>query len=641
MARHAGDIIFTSDFERRAFLTRHPEHEEISRVIPIGSNIDLPADGDTTERDAASVVYFGLIRPEKGIEDFIDLVKLSTGQGRRFRFRIVGTPHPNQISYYKGLREETARLPIQWDVGCPADEVAQILRGSTFAYLPFPDGASDRRGSLLAVLGNGLATVTTSGTQTPPELAQAVSFASSPAEALRELDGLSNSPFEKSSKVESAVRFARARSWDDIAASHLSEYERMRYIKPDTSTVGVRCSHLREPRVKSGMQSEDRFHPERASTLLRFSDKYLGIPIAFLIGLMKKKANVPENLERIALLKTAAIGDTILTSAVIRDIRDRYPKSEIVMFAGSSNIEAAEMLEGLNKVIELPIRNPFASGRLIRSEGEFDALIEFGPWPRIDAILTSFARAKYKIGFKTKGQFRHYVYSVAVPHSSYTHEVFNFKKLLRPLGISGANLPNISIEGEFEDSNYVVVHMFPGGSRSYLKEWGEDNWIALVGSLARLGLKVYLTGAKSDGKRAMRIKDEVGSEKVVVTAGMFSLRGTALLLKSSKLVISVDTGVMHLASALGCNLIALHGPSSPWRWGPLSDNATVFYRNRIGPCIDLGFESRCGINRCMNEITVEEVMEKTRSLVGMHEGRDSEGPCRTSDKDAEKFEGHF
>jgi heptosyltransferase I len=375
------------------------------------------------------------------------------------------------------------------------------------------------------------------------------------------------------------------------------------------------------------MRPEHRFHPERASTLLRFSDKYLGIPIAFLIGLLKKKTNAPENLKRIALLKTAAIGDTILTSAVIKDIRDKYPKSEIVMFAGSSNIEAAEMLDGLNKVIRLPIRNPIAAGRLIRSQGEFDALIEFGPWPRIDAILSSFARAKYKIGFMTKGQFRHYVYSVAVPHSSYTHEVANFKKLLRPLGISGPNLPSISVEGEFDDSDYVVVHMFPGGSRSYLKAWDEDNWIALVGSLTRSGLNVYLTGARSDSKRAIRIKDEVGSEKVVVAAGMFSLRDTALLLKSSKLVISVDTGVMHMASALGCNLIALHGPSSPLRWGPLSNQATVFYRNRIGPCIDLGFESRCRVNQCMHEITAEEVIEKSRALIGKPRRGDTESSC--------------
>jgi len=91
-------------------------------------------------------------------------------------------------------------------------------------------------------------------------------------------------------------------------------------------------------------------------------------------------------------------------------------------------------------------------------------------------------------------------------------------------------------------------------------------------------------------------------------AGKLSLEQTAQTINNAKLSISIDTGIMHLASVLNCNLIAIHGPTSPKRWGPLSSKAHFVYLNKsCSPCISLGFESKCTNNICMTDITLKDI----------------------------------
>ena len=159
--------------------------------------------------------------------------------------------------------------------------------------------------------------------------------------------------------------------------------------------------------------------------------------------------------------------------------------------------------------------------------------------------------------------------------------------------------------------------MFPGGSRSYLKEWPDANWIEIIDQLTAHHYEVFLTGAKIDREKAEQIKAQIANRgSVNIVAGTLDLKQTAELLKSSMLVISVDTGIMHLASALGCNLIALHGPTSVKRWGPLAANAISLQSGlQCSPCLNLGFESRCQTNSCMKSITTTALMDAIKKIV--------------------------
>lgn len=250
MARNSSRVIFPSEFERRSFLTRYPEHENKSQVIPIGSNIAPPSHDNAKARDPNSVLYFGLIKPEKGLEDFIRLAEIAYSDSRNYKFRIVGTPHPNHAAYYKSLRDKASKLPIIWNVGCTPEQVRDIFSTCTYAYLPFPDGASERRGSLLAVLSHGLAAVTTSGAQTPETMRDALTFAENPSDALSKLDMLAKEPRNRDDKSKAGERFAAGFSWENIAEKHLSVYNAILLLKADDKAVfagwaGNQSEHLK------------------------------------------------------------------------------------------------------------------------------------------------------------------------------------------------------------------------------------------------------------------------------------------------------------------------------------------------------------------------------------------------------------
>jgi ADP-heptose:LPS heptosyltransferase len=361
-------------------------------------------------------------------------------------------------------------------------------------------------------------------------------------------------------------------------------------------------------------------HPERGNRTLKFFDRYAGIPLAMGLGLLRRKQPPLPGLDvrRAAFLQTAAIGDTVLSSAVVQDFKKAWPHAEVTFFTGSSNYETAGLIPGIDSIIKLPIKTPLSARKLIRQAGPFDIWIDFGPWPRLNAVLSFFANAGITVGFETRDQYRHYVYDVTVKHSSHRHEIENYRALLKGFGISDtASAPMLNIEARPKRAKQIVVHMFPGGSRSFLKEWPEHHWVALITTFADQGYTIFLTGAPADRERAAAIKDRIrGAEGVHVVAGSQTIRETAELLSASQLTISVDTGIMHVASALGCNLISLHGPTSPERWGPLNSNAVPVQGGAsCSPCLSLGFESKCDDPKCMAALSVEEVYAAATRLL--------------------------
>jgi ADP-heptose:LPS heptosyltransferase len=371
--------------------------------------------------------------------------------------------------------------------------------------------------------------------------------------------------------------------------------------------------------LKEGIQM--RYNSERGSGLLKFMDRSIGIPLVYFLGLMKRKyRGLPTQVGRVAFMKTAAIGDTVLLSAIIKDFKDSHPRAHLTLYTGSSNHEIATMLPGVDAVVRLPMKDPIKSINIIKRAGYYDLWFDFDSWPRINAVLSFFSDAGTRVGFKTDGQYRHYTCNLSVLHSDSVHEIENYRSLLQAaINLSGNNLPSLKLNGVKVRANRITVHAFPGGSRSYMKEWPEDRWVSLVNFLTRQGYEVYLTGAFNDEPRAQRIKSHAERNPLInIVAGKLDIKRTANLLKSSRLVISVDTGIMHMASALGCNLVALHGPTSPKRWGPLNNNSvTVKSAQSCSPCLNLGFDFKCADAKCMSEISVQEVLEATRTFISI------------------------
>jgi ADP-heptose:LPS heptosyltransferase len=364
---------------------------------------------------------------------------------------------------------------------------------------------------------------------------------------------------------------------------------------------------------------------ERGNPILHFLDRYAGIPTIAILGYLKAKRQIPSTIKSIGLLKTGAIGDTVLMTGVIADLRSAFPNASIIFFAGKSNLEIANMVDHVDHVVHVPTHDLSKGLKAIRSVA-VDVLFDFGQWSRLEALFSMFSRAAFTAGFRTPGQYRHYAYDIFVNHSSEVHELENVRRLVRCLGVETRHAPFLRApQSSPLLRQYVVLHLWPGGRRRKQKEWPAERWLRLMEAFALLRINMVITGAPSDHDRNEELighTTELARPFLANAAGC-SLEQTAVLLARASLVVSVDTGLMHMAAALRAPLVALHGPTSSKRWGPTNPDAVVV-ETALSGCgyINLGWESPPHAPACMEDIEFNVVYDACRSLL------ERQGPIR-------------
>ena len=215
-------VIFTNEGEHKYSIGWCPWIRSKSVVIPIGTNVETGA----SEADAVSGVigYFGLMRPAKGLEEIVSAARLLQQSGSRFRVRIIGRVVPGLERYYADLRRSADAVPIEWCIDVDDTELGMLIRTCDFAYLPFPDGASERRASLIAFLSAGVCIVTTRGAQTPDWMQKAMRFSRDAGEAVEIMHQLAGQPAETHALRRAAREAAKRFSWPMIAEQHVALY---------------------------------------------------------------------------------------------------------------------------------------------------------------------------------------------------------------------------------------------------------------------------------------------------------------------------------------------------------------------------------------------------------------------------------
>lgn len=216
-----GHVVFTGPLAEKAFRRWHPWIGRRSSIIPIGSNIP---GGSWAPSGPFTIVHFGLLRPNKGIEDVLELARLCCRENRGYRIRIVGAILPHATNYAAGLFEAAKDLPVEWHLGLPPSEVAAVLRSSHIAYLAPPAGIHERRGSLLAAAMNGTPIMAKVGWETPEFLRSYVLAANTPQQALRVIDGLHDLGRLAEQSARSAA-LANLFSWPGIVDKYTEVFE--------------------------------------------------------------------------------------------------------------------------------------------------------------------------------------------------------------------------------------------------------------------------------------------------------------------------------------------------------------------------------------------------------------------------------
>lgn len=340
-----------------------------------------------------------------------------------------------------------------------------------------------------------------------------------------------------------------------------------------------------------------------------------------MLGLSPKRPSRGDP-RHIGLLKTAAIGDTILLSAVLSDLHAGFPAARLTLVTGRENAEAGELVAFPHaRHLVIPVGNPIDGIRALRRE-RFDALIDAGSWPRIDAILVALSGARLRVGFRTSGQHRHYGFDRTVDHSSAVHELENFRAIVRALGIASGAAPCIAMRNLPDPANlptapFAVFHPWAGGFRSHLREWPFDRWAALAREIRDIAPCIAISAPAHEKSRC------AGLVGLIRSAGIdarpldeMPLAQLAAVLRRSVALVSVNTGVMHLGAVLGVPTVGLHGPTSERRWGPVGPRTRAVSSTLPG-CgyLDLGFEYEGQRLDCMLGVSLKDVVRATRSVV--------------------------
>lgn len=168
-------VIFTTEAERdRA--RRHPlfSRRVPTAVVGIISNIPLSDTWPRFGARAIDVAYFGHIRPNKGVEAFLDVVQVLRAERPDVRIAIVGEVPAGYEAFGEMVAARFAAIGGDLILGLDDQAAARMLRDIRVLYLPFPDGVSARRGTALAGMGNGAIVATRIGAATSQALRAAV-----------------------------------------------------------------------------------------------------------------------------------------------------------------------------------------------------------------------------------------------------------------------------------------------------------------------------------------------------------------------------------------------------------------------------------------------------------------------------------
>jgi ADP-heptose:LPS heptosyltransferase len=366
--------------------------------------------------------------------------------------------------------------------------------------------------------------------------------------------------------------------------------------------------------------SNGQLQQDRGNPRLKFLDRYAGIPVIQALGLRRRVAGrraVPDDWRTIGLIKTVGIGDIVLLSAVIHDLRAARPDARIVLFVSANNLGFARLLDEVDAVVPVPVRNVAEAVRTVRAE-HCDVVVDFGAWPRFESLLTVLSGARATVGMRTPGQHRDAAYDVVVEHGT-GHEIENYRRLIGAVGVTSESDPSFPAGDAPRPlaAPYVVLHLWPGGANFAERSWANDRWRDLARAINDRGYDVVLTGGGGDVEPTAALVASWQADDIRAhSAAGGTPQDTITWLRHAVGLVSVNTGVMHLGAALGVPVVVLNGPTSGRRWGPRGAPSRAVASPMVPEgYLNLGWERDDRYRDCMAAITVDAVVSAWDDLM--------------------------
>jgi ADP-heptose:LPS heptosyltransferase len=352
---------------------------------------------------------------------------------------------------------------------------------------------------------------------------------------------------------------------------------------------------------------------------LKKVDGVIGSLLARIWPRPKQVGRALPSVSRLLLIRPGGIGDAVLLAPVVEQLRKSFPDARIEILAEKRNGRAFALCSDVDKVLfyDRP-KDLFAI-----LSNNYDVIIDSEQWHRLSAIVARMIRSQVKIGYGTNERKRLFTHSIGYSHDSY--EVASFFELLKPLEIEPPSTilsPFLTVPavdqriadkmlGNLQGKPFVAI--FPGASIAE-RCWGVEKFHQLAKRLIDEGSSVVVVGGKEDIATGRAIVDGLS---VLNLTGKTSLCGTAGVLNRSQLLISGDSGVLHIGVGLGTPTVSLFGPGIAAKWAPRGKHHIVInHKLPCSPCTRFGTTPPCPIGaKCIQDISVDEVFAAVQKLL--------------------------
>lgn len=330
--------------------------------------------------------------------------------------------------------------------------------------------------------------------------------------------------------------------------------------------------------------------------------------------------------KKILIISPSWIGDCVMTQPLYRRLHELHPGCQINVFAPKWSMAVFERMPEVNRVFENPfghgaleLKKRWQVGRELGKHGYEQVIVL--PGSLKSAIIAAATGIKRRTGYV--GESRYFLLNdirkldkAALPLMVDRYTALAYDRQNDFNGHSDNPAFKIAPQSQAEalskhslDTNRPIVAFCPGAEYGPAKRWPAAHFADLAKRYAQQGWQIWLFGSQKD----FEIADEINrlSDGLCQNlCGKTSLAEAIDLLACADTVVCNDSGLMHLAAALGCKVAAIYGSSSPDHTPPLSPQAKIISLNlECSPC----FKRECplGHTDCLNKLSPQLVWEKT------------------------------
>lgn len=334
-----------------------------------------------------------------------------------------------------------------------------------------------------------------------------------------------------------------------------------------------------------------------------------------------------KDFKTILIIQTAFIGDVILSTVLIEQLKKHYPEAKIDFLLRKGN---ESLLQGHPHLREVLIwnkkkqkqKNLLKILKRIR-KARYDVLINLQRFTS-SGILTALSGAKLKIGYDKNPLSFFFNKKVKHQIGDGTHEVVRNLSLIQDLTDGEMLRPRLypseadyDTVRSYQDMPYIC--MAPA-SVWFTKQWAKEKWIELLDHLDQ-NYRVYLLGSPADQSFAEGIAQGSQHQNVVNLAGKLSLLASAALMQKAKMNYVNDSAPMHLASAVNAPTCAIFCSTVPsFGFGPLADQSSVVEISEKLSCRPCGLHGQkaCpeGHFKCAKGIQVTQLLDVFNQSMG-------------------------